>query len=81
MSNYWQERFQAVEAMNNQTAKNTVQSVTPAFDKAQAQIEKQINSWYARFAKNNQIRLQEAKKLLNTKELKEFRWDVQEYIK
>jgi SPP1 gp7 family putative phage head morphogenesis protein len=81
MSNYWQKRFQAVEAMNNKTAKQTVQSVAPAFDKAQAQIEKEINAWYGRFAKNNQISLQEAKKLLNTKELKEFKWDVQEYIK
>lgn len=80
-SAYWQRRFQAVEAMNNQTAKKTVQAVTPAFDQAQAQIEKEINAWYARFAKNNQISLQEAKKLLNTKELQEFRWDVKEYIK
>ena len=81
MSNYWQRRFQAVEEMNNQTARNTVQAITPAFDKAQAQIEKEINAWYARFAKNNQISMQEARKLLNTRELKEFRWDVQEYIK
>ena len=80
-SNYWQKRFQAVEEMNNKSAKETVRSVTPAFDKAQAQIEKEINAWYARFAKNNEISLQEAKKLLNTRELKEFRWDVQEYIK
>ena len=81
MSNYWQKRFQAVEAMSNKTAMKTVQSVTPAFDKAQAQIEKEINAWYARFAKNNEISLTEAKKLLNTKELKEFKWDVDEYIK
>lgn len=81
MSNYWQRRFQAVEAMNNKRAKETVQAITPAFDKAQAQIEKEINAWYARFAKNNQISLVEAKKLLNSKELKEFHWDVQEYIK
>ena len=81
MSNYWQKRFQAVEEMNNKTARNTVQAVTPAFDQAQAKIEKEIEAWYSRFAKNNQISLAEAKKLLNTKELKEFRWDVNEYIK
>ena len=80
-SKYWQKRFQAVEDMNNKRAKATVQAITPAFDQAQAQIEKEINAWYARFAKNNQISLQEAKKLLTTKELKEFRWDVEEYIK
>ena len=81
MSNYWQRRFQMLEDANNKRAKETVQAITPAFDQAQAQIEKEINAWYARFAKNNQITMQEAKKLLNTKELKEFHWDVQEYIK
>ena len=39
MSNYWQKRFQAVEEMNNKRAKETVQSVTPAFDRVQAQTE------------------------------------------
>lgn len=81
VSNYWQRRFQMLEDANNKRAKETVQAITPAFDQAQAQIEKEINAWYARFAKNNQISLQEAKKLLTTKELKEFHWDVEEYIK
>lgn len=80
-SEYWQKRFQAVEQMNNDTAKQTVKSIIPSFDKAQAKIEKEINTWYGRFAQNNEISLQDAKKLLNTNELKEFRWDVQEYIK
>ena len=71
-SEYWQKRFQAVEDMNNKSARKTVQSIIPSFDKAQAQIEKEINAWYGRFAKNNQISLVEAKKLLNTKELKEL---------
>lgn len=81
MSQYWQKRFEMLEDARNKTAKRTVQAITPAFDQAQAQIEKEINAWYARFAKNNQIDLQEAKKLLNSKELKEFKWDVEEYIK
>jgi SPP1 gp7 family putative phage head morphogenesis protein len=37
--------------------------------------------WYQRFAKNNGITLQEAKQWLNAKELAEFKWDVDEYIK
>lgn len=81
MSNYWQKRFQAVEEMNNKRAKETVRAITPAFAKAQIQIEKEINAWYARFAKNNEISLADAKKLLNSRELKEFRWDVEDYIK
>ena len=78
---YWKKRFEMLEDARNKTAMGTVQSVTPAFDLAQAQIEKEINAWYGRFAKNNQISLLEAKKLLNSRELKEFHWDVQEYIK
>lgn len=81
MSKYWQKRFELLEDARNKTAKETVRSITPAFDQAQAQIEKEINAWYGRFAKNNEINLIEAKKLLNTRELKEFRWDVKEYIK
>ena len=78
---YWKRRFQLIEDASNKRAMETVQSITPSFDQAQAQIQKEIDAWYARFAKNNQITMQEAKKLLNTKELKEFHWDVQEYIK
>ena len=44
-------------------------------------IEKEISSWYQRFANNNEISMVEAKKLLNTKELSEFKWNVNEYIK
>ena len=80
-SEYWKQRFQAVEDMNNRTAQRTVQDVTPAFDKAMSQIEREINAWYARFAKNNEISLADAKRLLTSKELKELRWDVEEYIK
>ena len=80
-SEYWQNRFKAIEEMNNKDAKKTVDAVTPAFDKALAQIENKINAWYQRFADNEGVSLAEAKRLLNTKELKEFKWDVQEYIK
>lgn len=51
---YWQKRFQAVEEMHNKTAKDTVNTITPAFDKAQAQIEKEIDAWCGRFAKSDQ---------------------------
>lgn len=46
-----------------------------------ANIEKELTYWYEKFAVNNQISMAEARKLLTTKELKEFRWTVEEYIK
>jgi len=50
------------------------------FDTAIINVEKEMAHWYQRFAKNNDISLAEAKRLLNTKELEEFRWSVEEYI-
>lgn len=51
------------------------------FTKAQMKMQRQIESWYQRFADNNQISLTEAKVMLSGRDLKEFKWDVQEYIK
>lgn len=45
------------------------------------EIEKEINAWYMRFAKNNSISYVESKKMLNSNEIKEFRWTIEEYIK
>ncbi|HDF2473476.1 TPA: phage head morphogenesis protein, partial [Clostridioides difficile] len=48
---------------------------------AMSNIEKDILIWYNRFTENEGISLLEAKKLLNTRELEEFKWSVEEYIK
>ena len=80
-SEYWKKRFEFLESASNKYGQDCFRQIEPAFDKAQRQIEKEINSWYGRFAKNNQITMDEAKRLLNTKELKELRWDIDEYIK
>lgn len=78
---YWKKRFEALEAASNAYGQQTYRQIEPAFDKAQREIQGQIEAWYGRYAKNNNITMQEAKKQLAAKELKEFRWDVDEYIK
>ena len=80
-SEYWKDRFVDLENASNKYGQDTYRKIEPAFDKAQREIQKEINSWYGRFAKNNQVTIEEAKKLLNSSELKELKWDVQEYIK
>jgi len=40
-----------------------------------------ISVWYTRIADNNKVSLQQARKLLDAKELAEFKWTVEEYIK
>lgn len=80
-SEYWKKRFGVLEDASNAYGQEAFREIEPAFDVAQRQIQAAIEAWYGRFAKNNQITMQEAKKLLTAAELKEFRWDVKEYIK
>ena len=80
-SAYWKKRFSDLEAANNAYGQRTFHQIEPAFDKAQRQIQAQIESWYSRYAKNNGITMAEARKQLSAAELKELQWDVQEYIK
>lgn len=80
-SAYWKKRFLDLEAASNAYGQDAFRQIEPAFDSAQREIQRQIESWYGRYAKNNGITMQEARRQLSTKELKEFRWDVSEYIK
>lgn len=80
-SEYWQQRFEQLENASHQEAMTVYSRIEESFYQAQKEIENKINSWYVRFANNNEITINEAKKLLNSNELKEFKWDVQEYIK
>ena len=78
---YWKKRFEALEAASNTYGQQTFRQIEPAFDKAQKEIQGQIEAWYGRYARNNNVTMTEARRQLSTTELKEFRWDVKEYIK
>lgn len=80
-SDYWQNRFEQLEKASHQEALNTYSQIEESFEQAQREIERNINNWYVRFANNNQITMTDAKKMLNASELKELKWDIQEYIK
>lgn len=80
-SEYWKNRFLDIESASNTYGRKTFAQIEPAFDSAQRQIEKEINAWYGRYAFNNKITIEEARKQLTSKELEELRWDVKEYIK
>lgn len=80
-SKYWQQRFGLVEEASHKEAIKTYKEIEPSFIKAQREINAQIQVWYGRFAKNNEMTLADARKVLNANELKEFRWDVEDFIK
>lgn len=80
-SSYWQERFTEEEERVNKDARAYTKRIEKQYDMALRNIERDINDWYVRIAKNNNVSLLEAKRMLSVKELAEFKWSVKEYIK
>lgn len=80
-SEYWQLRFAQLEQAQNQQGIEAFRQIERQYREAQKQIEGQISRWYQRFADNNGITIAQARQYLKAADLKEFKWDVQEYIK
>ena len=78
---YWKQRFDQIGKVENSKSAKYLQELEDKTRRAEQQIDAQINSWYQRFANNNEITVTDAKRLLNGNELKELRWSVQDYIK
>ena len=79
-TDYWQNRFKQLEKAQYNTSAEQIQSIYELFTKSERVIQNKINNWCMRFADNNNITYAEALKLLKNDELKELKWDVNEYI-
>ena len=77
---YWKKRFEDLERFNHQCGKSFYHKIEKQYQIAMDAIEKDLSKWYLRFSKNNEILYVDARKLLNSKELKEFRWGVDQYM-
>ena len=80
-SEYWKIRFGQLEAAQNQKGVDAYLEIEKIYKQAQKEIEGKINTWYQRFATNNGVSMAEARKMLSGTDLKEFKWDVKDYIK
>ena len=80
-ADYWARRMKNMEGALLDQSYSYVENLDPQFRAAEAEIERQMSVWYRRFAANNDITLADAKRLLNSDELAEFRWTVEDYIK
>lgn len=78
---YWQRRYDQIEQAAHDKSVAYYSALEKKYSRAQAEIDKEINAWYQRFAVNNKIDYTEACRLLNSDELDEFRWSVEDYIK
>lgn len=77
---YWAERFQLLEAIQNEDGRNVIRKLKKAYEQATKDLEKDLAYWYSRFAGNEGISLAEARKMLTTSQLKDFKMTVEEYI-
>lgn len=80
-ADYWRGRFSILEDSAHREAQKTIQDMEELYLNAQRSVQKEIESWYARFAVNNQISLTDARKWLTAGQLEEFHWSVEQYIK
>lgn len=79
--NYWRERFELLEQSQYERSLFYYADIEKAYAQALKDIESDILRWYNRFATSEGISLVEAKQLLKTDELAEFKWSVEDYIR
>ena len=79
--NYWRKRFEALEDAQHNLSVFYYEDLEKAYIQTMHSLEADILRWYERFAKSEGVSLDEAKQLLKTQELKEFKWSVDDYIK
>ena len=80
-ASYWNKRMEILEQSRYDGNVQSYHEIENIYRKQMAEMQKEINAWYARFAKNNEIDLADARKLLDAKELEELKWNVEDYIK
>ena len=80
-NNYWIDRFTAEENRINELSKEQVKEAKRQYDIALKNTNQKIYEFYAKYAKDNNISMYEAKQRFNKKELKEFKMSLSEYIR
>ncbi len=78
---YWAGRMQALEDENYQRSMDYYKDVQEQFRQASNSLQMDIEHWYRRLVENNDISYASAKRFLKSSELKEFKWEVDQYIK
>lgn len=78
---YWIKTFNQLEEDVHNKGDTFNKELEKQYDIVLYNILREINNWYIKFAKDNKISMQEAGKLLNSRELAELKLSLEEYIK
>ncbi|GIQ67449.1 phage head morphogenesis protein [Xylanibacillus composti] len=77
---YWQKRSGQIAARQHRKADGYEYELQREYERAQRTIQRDIEAFYGRYAKNNDISYAEAQRLLSSGELKEFKMSLEEFI-
>ena len=77
---YWAKRYESLKDEAMHGAEMTVDELSMNFDRALRRLTVEIEDWYKRYATENGITLEEARKQLNKRELADFKMTLEEYI-
>lgn len=77
---YWRYRMEVLERAQTRRGLGYLKDLEKQFSTASNNIQKEISYWYERFAKNNEVSIADARKLLTGKELQELKWSIDDYI-
>ena len=80
-ADYWRGRFSVLEEAAHKQTDEYLQSLEDIYREAEQSVQRDIESWYQRFATNNNVTLAEARKVLTTGQLEEFKWTAEQYVK
>jgi len=58
-SAYWKKRFEILEEASNAYGIDAYRRIESAFEQAEREIQSEIEKWYGRFAKNNNVSIEE----------------------
>lgn len=78
---YWKKRFELLQEKQLEKGIDFYHELEKQYTLAAQAVEKEIISWYNRYATENKVSYTEAKRLLSSRELEGFRWSVEEYVK
>lgn len=80
INQYWADRQLKDFAEGEKAALELSKKLKENYDKAIAEIQKEINAFYGKFAREQGITIQQAKKLLDKAQLKSFKAQLDDYI-
>lgn len=78
---YWKNRNERQFLAGEKKGLELAKLLKENYEESLKSIEKEINAFYGKYAKDNEIKWEDAKKLLDKSQLKSFKQDIKEYVR